>query len=157
MMALVFAWINLVIYSLIGRHAYHKWFKSRLRSSIASKQAKLQDLQSSADQLENQVSSLKTDLKLQDEQFSILLKKLKLWNEAVVSNQKNEHQELIGLQHKIDKNNQIKMQNLALNLAQKKVLTKVVGETTNILYERFRKPENVDKMMLNVFKKLESL
>lgn len=156
MMSLVFAWLNFAIYILIGRYAYQRWFKTQLSTAISAKKTKLQNLQNEVSGLENQIKELAVDLVLQEKQAVDLFAKLEKWREVALITQQTEQQEFANLQQMIAKNNQIKMQNLALKLAQKHMLANVVSQTTELLCEQFKQSENANIMMRGIFNKLES-
>ena len=154
MINLVFAWLNLTIYILIGRYAYRKWFKTQLNDSIKLKQERFQKLQDDLSNLECQLKDLEADLILQKQESANLLDKLKRWQTMFMAAQQVELQAILDVQQVIAKNNQIKMQNLSLKLSQKQMLDRVLSQTTELLQNQFRRPEDASLMLNSVIDKL---
>lgn len=155
MMSFIFAWLNFVIFITIGRYFYQRWFKTQLSASIKANSDKITNLQNEVGGLENQIKALAFDLVLQENQSIELLDKLKRWRTVFMADQQTELQKIADVQAVIAQNNQIKLQNIALKLAQKKMLADVVAQTNDLLHARFKKRENANLMTDRVLGKLE--
>jgi hypothetical protein len=155
MMSLIFAWLNFAIFIAIGRYAYQKWFKTQLEISIKAKADQIRNLQNEVSGLQNQIKELTVDVVLQEKQSLELLDKLKLWRAVFMADQQIELQKSIEMQAMIAQNNQIKLQNIAIKLAQKQLLVDVVAQAGDLLHEQFKRLEDANLMMDSVLAKLE--
>jgi len=145
MIKLFFAWLNFGIILALGYYVYQRWFKAQLHLAIQTKKNQLQGLQNQVGSLENQIKELSIDLVLQQNKATDLVTKLQLWQTCFVAKQAQQADDFEKIQIKIEYNNQIKLQNLSLGLAQKAILAETLFQTNNLLREKF---ENLDQANL---------
>lgn len=134
---LFFGWLNFLILLLISRYIYLKWFKLQIQAAIKTKDNFVQDLSCELSSLENQVKEGVFDLALQEQQAINLLQKVQDWQAVYQQDLHVQAAYIKDLQLQIDTKNQIKLQNLALILAQKKLLTVALAQADSQLRTRF--------------------
>lgn len=151
---LFFAWVNFGITIFIGRYVYRRWIKDQLDTSIQKDKDKAQNLHIEVSQLENEVKELSVDLVLQENQAANLLNKLKLWQSAFNNDHALDMQNIANVQAIILQKNELKLKNLALNLAQKKILSTVLIEAGLVLQDKFEKKQEASLLLSQIVDEL---
>lgn len=134
---LIFGGINFVVILMVGKYVYLRWFRSQIVDAIASKDQYHQDLNSELSGLENKIKEVSLDLVLQQEQASDLLQKVQNWQAVYQADLQLQAAQVKSLQIAIDTKNQLKLQNLVVNLAQKKLLKQSLPQVEQGLIGRF--------------------
>jgi|DEB19_MinimDraft_3_1074340.scaffolds.fasta_scaffold151463_1 hypothetical protein len=134
---LIFDGINFVIIFYVGRYVYLRWFKSQIIGAIASKNQYRQDLNSELSGIENKIKEIALDLVLQQELADDLLQKVQNWQLAHLAYLQSQEAQVKRSQVLIDIKKQLKLQNLAVSLAQKKLLIVVLPKVQQTLVDYF--------------------
>ncbi len=152
---LIFGWINFGVMLLVGRYVYLRWFKAQIKTAIIAKNNDLQNLDRELSSLENQIKETAINLELQKQQAALLLANVQRWQSVYLANQQAENAQIKLLQIQIDTKNQLKLQHLALESVQKKLLTQALEQATSLLQDQFNKPVVAKQFLQNICDKLD--
>lgn len=155
MTSLIFGAINFVVILSIGRYVYLRWFKPQIIDAIASQEQHQQNLNSELSGLENKIKEISLDLVLQQQQANDLLQKVQDWNAAHFAALRTQNAQVKVLQIQIDTKNRLKSQNLAFDLAQKKILKIMLPKVGQGLVAHFENPSVASQFLQQICDKLD--
>lgn len=137
MTTLIFGGINFVVILFIARYVYLRWFKAQILAAIDNKSQIQKDLNLELSTLENRIKEVSLDLVVQQAQAMVLLQKVQDWQAVRLEHLRLQNIQIKALQVGIDTRNQLKLQNLVLNLAQKKIITVALPQVKQELQDHF--------------------
>lgn len=155
MVNFIFSWLNFGIFILICRLVYRRFFKERLALALEATQDKIRALQQEVSSLESQVREVAVDLVLQENETADLLAKVKRWQTEFELVRQVELKNCALIQSSLLDQNEVKMQNLSLNAAQKELLTAALVEVSSVLSDKFKKKTDTDKYLCRVLDRLD--